>query len=306
MITQFKTLFIAAFVVVTAAGFTTGALASADISAALPDLDVPFIVSPPAVANTMLAMADVTAADFVIDLGSGDGRIIVLAAKTFGARGLGVDIDPKLVATARNNAERAKVTDRASFRVEDLFTTDLSKASVITMYLLPDVNLALRPKLLKLKPGTRIVSHDWDMGDWPHDQMRVVDNPEKTVGREKTSKIFLWVVPANINGKWCAIDTGEPNEPPMAVTLDLDQQYQTIHGVLIAATAQQKKPMRLQFRTTVRGDKFVIADATSDAEAKIYANHISLDGTTYGLSRTLQFRRAAQCVLPVGSTVARR
>ena len=180
MITQFKTLFIAAFVVVTAAGFTTGALASADISAALPDLDVPFIVSPPAVANTMLAMADVTAADFVIDLGSGDGRIIVLAAKTFGARGLGVDIDPKLVATARNNAERAKVTDRASFRVEDLFTTDLSKASVITMYLLPDVNLALRPKLLKLKPGTRIVSHDWDMGDWPHDQMRVVDNPGKT------------------------------------------------------------------------------------------------------------------------------
>ena len=129
------------------------------------DTDVPFVVTPDHVTRAMLELAAVKPGDFVIDLGSGDGRIVIVAAKQFGARGLGVEIVPDLVEKSRDNARRAGVADRVEFRVQDLFATDLSAATVITMYLLPEVNLQLRPRLLALKPGTRIVSHDWDMGD---------------------------------------------------------------------------------------------------------------------------------------------
>jgi tRNA A58 N-methylase Trm61 len=131
----------------------------------------------------------------VIDLGSGDGRIVIVAARQFGATGLGVEIVPDLVAQSRENARRAGVADKVEFRVQDLFETDLSRATVITMYLLPEVNLQLRPKLLALKPGTRIVSHDWDMGDWKPDRVVTIDVPDKPIGREKLSRIFLWTVP---------------------------------------------------------------------------------------------------------------
>ena len=127
------------------------------------DTDVPFVVTPDRATREMLKLAGVKASDYVIDLGSGDGRIVIVAAKHFGARGLGVEIVPELVEKSRENAHRAGVADRVEFRVQDLFVTDLSKATVITMYLLPEVNLQLRPRLLALKPGTRIVSHDWDM-----------------------------------------------------------------------------------------------------------------------------------------------
>jgi SAM-dependent methyltransferase len=160
------------------------------------DTDVPFIVTPDNVTQEMLKLADVKAGDYVIDLGSGDGRIVIVAAKRFGARGLGVEIVPELVAKSRDNARRAGVADRAEFRVQDLFTTDLSQATVITMYLLPEVNLQLRPRLLALKPGTRIVSHDWDMGDWKPDRVVTVDVPDKPIGREKVSRLYLWTVPA--------------------------------------------------------------------------------------------------------------
>jgi SAM-dependent methyltransferase len=164
-------------------------------AAAAQDVDVPFVVTPDNVTRAMLQLADVKAADHVIDLGSGDGRIVIVAAKHFGARGLGVEIVPELVAKSRDSAQRAGVADRAEFRVQDLFATDLSEASVITMYLLPEVNLQLKPRLQKLKPGTRIVSHDWDMGaDWPPDRTLVVDAPDKPIGREKTSRLHLWVV----------------------------------------------------------------------------------------------------------------
>lgn len=164
-------------------------------AAAAQDVDVPFVVTPDNVTRAMLQLADVKAADHVIDLGSGDGRIVIVAAKHFGARGLGVEIVPELVAQSRDSAQRAGVADRAEFRVQDLFATDLSEASVITMYLLPEVNLQLKPRLQKLKPGTRIVSHDWDMGaDWPPDRTLVVDAPDKPIGREKTSRLHLWVV----------------------------------------------------------------------------------------------------------------
>jgi SAM-dependent methyltransferase len=160
------------------------------------DIDVPFVVTPDNVTREMLKLADVKASDYVIDLGSGDGRIVIVAAKQFGARGLGVEIVPELVEKSIDAARRAGVADRAAFRVQDLFATDLSKATVITMYLLPEVNLQLRPRLLALKPGTRIVSHDWDMGDWKPDRVITVDAPDKPIGREKLSRLYLWTVPA--------------------------------------------------------------------------------------------------------------
>ncbi len=160
------------------------------------DTDVPFVVTPDNVTLEMLKLADVKPGEHVIDLGSGDGRIVIVAARRFGATGLGVEIVPELVDKSRDNARRAGVAGRVEFRVEDLFTTDLSRANVITMYLLPDVNLQLRPRLLALKPGTRIVSHDWDMGDWKPDRVVTVEAPDKPIGREKRSRLYLWTVPA--------------------------------------------------------------------------------------------------------------
>jgi SAM-dependent methyltransferase len=156
--------------------------------------DVPFVVTPDNVTLEMLRLADVGPSDYVIDLGSGDGRIVIVAAKRFGARGLGVEIVPELVKKSRESAARAGVADLAEFREQDLFETDLSKATVVTLYLLPEVNLQLRPRLQKLRPGTRIVSHDWDMGDWKPDRTVEVDAPEKKIGREKKSRVHLWVV----------------------------------------------------------------------------------------------------------------
>jgi SAM-dependent methyltransferase len=158
------------------------------------DLDVPFITSPDNVVSTILTIAGVSAQDFVLDLGSGDGRIPITAAKRYGARGLGVEIDPRLVEESLANAKAAKVDHLVDFKVQDLFATDLTQASVITMYLLPDVNLKLKPVIQKLKPGTRIVSHDWDMGDWIPNHTEIVATPDKKVGLDKRSKIMLWIV----------------------------------------------------------------------------------------------------------------
>jgi SAM-dependent methyltransferase len=157
--------------------------------------EVPFITSPDNVTLEMLRLARVGPGDHVVDLGSGDGRIVILAARQFGATGFGVEIDPRLVEASKRNAREAGVADRVDFRQQDLFETDLGKATVITMYLLPEVNMQLRPKLLALKPGTRIVSHDWDLGDWKPQQTSVVPVPEKKVGIEKFSRVHLWVVP---------------------------------------------------------------------------------------------------------------
>jgi SAM-dependent methyltransferase len=185
--------------------------------------EVPFITTPDHVTVAMLELAGVTKDDHVIDLGSGDGRIVITAARRFGASGLGVEIVPELVQRSRVNAERAGVASRARFLEQDLFKTDLAPASVITMYLLPDVNLLLRPALLKLKPGTRIVSHDWDMGDWAPDQTITVDVPDKAVGLEKLSRLHRWVVPAAVQGRWCG---------PGGSSLRIEQRYQWVEGVL--------------------------------------------------------------------------
>ena len=192
--------------------------------AALAQDEVPFITTPDNVTLAMLQLASVTPKDFVIDLGSGDGRIVITAARRFGARGLGVEISPDLVARSRENARAAGVAERVEFRVQDLFKTDLSTAQVITMYLLPEVNLQLRPRLLALAPGTRIVCHDWDMGDWQPDRSITLDVPEKTIGREKRSTVHLWVVPAQVHGLWCTAGG----------SLAITQRFQTFSATLSA------------------------------------------------------------------------
>ena len=148
--------------------------------------DVPYVPTRPAVVEGMLELAKVTKNDVLYDLGCGDGRIVITAAKKYGATGTGIDIDPQRIKEAQNNAADAKVTDKVNFVQADLFETDFSKASVVTLYLLPAINLKLRPILLKqLKPGTRIVSHAFDMGDW---------KPEKTVEVDDTT-LYYWTVP---------------------------------------------------------------------------------------------------------------
>ena len=158
------------------------------------DLDTPYVSTPQNVVDAMLDMAKIGPTDTLLDLGSGDGRIVITAAKRFGIRGTGIEIDPRLNERARENAIAAGVADRVRFVEQDLFTTDLSIASVITIYLLPAVNLKLRPALQKLKAGTRIVTHDWDMGDWAPDRAITVDAPEKKTGIAKFSKLMLWTL----------------------------------------------------------------------------------------------------------------
>jgi SAM-dependent methyltransferase len=201
------------------------ALAAGHSHAQLTD-EVPFITSPDNVTLEMLNAAGVKRGDHVIDLGSGDGRIVILAAKRFEATGLGVEIDPRLVELSKTNARTAGVTDKTEFREQDLFKTDLAPATVVTMYLLPEFNLQLRPSLLGLKPGTRIVSHDWDMGDWKPDRTTVVPVPNKAVGLEKSSKIHLWTVPARVDGLWCA------GGLLRGASIRLKQKYQTFEGTL--------------------------------------------------------------------------
>lgn len=164
--------------------------------------DTPYVQTPQVVVDAMLETAKVTKTDYVIDLGSGDGRMVITAAKKIGARGFGVDLDKRLVALANNNARKAGVADRARFYARDLFETDLSPASVITIYLLPEVNLMARAKLLALAPGTRIVSHDYGIGDWIPDQEFEMDAPGKPVGRSQKSKVLFWVVPDKVAGRW--------------------------------------------------------------------------------------------------------
>ncbi len=197
-------------------------LASASASAQGTE-EVPFITSPDNVTLEMLRIAGVGPRDHVIDLGSGDGRIVILAAKRFGATGLGVEIVPDLVAQSLRSARAAGVADKVDFRVQDLFATDMSRATVITMYLLPEVNMQLRPGLLKLQPGTRLVSHDWNMGDWQPDQTVVLPVPDKKVGIEKFSRVHLWVVPAQVDGLWCGAG---------GVQLRVTQQHQMFTGNL--------------------------------------------------------------------------
>ncbi len=185
--------------------------------------EVPYVQTPDASVDAMLELAQVGPGDTLLDLGSGDGRVVIRAAARFGVPGLGVEIDPNLVALSRQRAQAAGVAALARFATQDLFDTDLTRATVITLYLLPDVNLALRPRLLRLAPGTRIVSHDWDMADWLPDRSVVVAAPGKPVGLRKESQLHRWTVPASIQGEWLGRVQGTPDDE---LAIRITQQFQ--------------------------------------------------------------------------------
>jgi SAM-dependent methyltransferase len=169
------------------------------------------------VVDEMLRLANVGPDDFVMDLGSGDGRVVIAAAKKFGARGIGVELDQHLLMQSEERARQAGVEARVKFSEQDIFKTDLSPATVITMYLFPKVNRRLRAQLLALKPGTRIVSHDYDLGDW---------QPDRTSTIRK--KVFLWIVPAQVGGRWQMRLALPPIE--RLIEVEFTQRYQEVSG----------------------------------------------------------------------------
>jgi len=235
--------------------------------------DVVYVPTPQVVVDGMLRMAKVGANDYVIDLGSGDGRIVITAAKKHGARGFGVDLDTHLLKIANSNAKKEGVADRARFIEQNLFETDLSQATVITSYLLPSMNEQLRPKLLALNPGTRVVAHDYAMGDWDPDDSETLIVPEKTVGDPGRSYIFFWIVPARVAGRWESQITA--GGKPVSWQFSFEQNFQLVHGTARAGEREVKlpqfrmvgeqlafkldvpaagKPVTYQFRGWVRGD----------------------------------------------------
>lgn len=196
--------------------------------------DVPYVPTPWHVVDAMLGMAQVGPDDYLIDLGSGDGRIVITAAKKHGTRGFGVDIDGALVSDAQREARRQGVDDRVAFYTRNLFITDISKATVLTMYLLPRVNLQLRPRLFaELKPGTRIVSHDFDMDNWRPDEKITLPVPDKPYGRP-SSDIFLWIVPADASGRWrWRLKVGGVMRD---YELELEQTFQLLNGNAVVSS----------------------------------------------------------------------
>jgi SAM-dependent methyltransferase len=191
---------------------------------------VVFVPTPHETVERMLRLARVGPGDFVIDLGSGDGRIPIAAARS-GARALGIELDPELIRKSEADARAAGVASRVSFRREDLFKTPLDQATVITLYLLPEMNVRLRPRLLALRPGTRIVAHQFDIGDWKPD---LVD--------DEGGRIFLWIVPASVGGRWL-VRHGE-----QSFMLELQQRYQELSGAAMADG--ERRPLR---EATLRG-----------------------------------------------------
>jgi len=190
--------------------------------------DVVYVPTPQIVVDEMLALAKVSKSDFLIDLGSGDGRLVITAAKKYGAKALGVDLDTYLLKLANENARKENVTDRVTFREQNLFQTDISEATVISTYLLPEMNLKLRPKIMALRPGTRVVAHDYSMGDWYPDEQKTLVVPEKKVGSPGISYIFSWVVPALAAGKWQSTLTVGGKE--LRYEFDMTQFFQNIDG----------------------------------------------------------------------------
>jgi len=187
--------------------------------------EVPYVPTPANVVDAMLAIAEVGPQDYVVDLGSGDGRIVISAAKQYRARALGIDYDRTLIDKSRETAAQEGVSDRATFLFQDIFASDFRDATVVTMYLLPEVNLALRPRLLfDLRPGTRVVSHDWDMADWEPDGRLVIQTPGKTVWPMTASTVYLWIVPARVAGYWRGTLTGPHGVEP--VVIEFQQRFQ--------------------------------------------------------------------------------
>jgi SAM-dependent methyltransferase len=204
-------------------------------------LDVPYVPTKYPVVDEMLRMAGVQKGDIVYDLGCGDGRIVVTAAQRYGAKGIGFDIDPERIAESKENATKAGVTGLVTFHEQDLFTADFREASVMTLYLLTSVNLKLRPKLLReLRPGTRVVSHNFGMGEWKPDQSSSVDV------EDISHEVYLWIIPANVSGAW----TWTMDKPAVKAEMQLDQVFQFPTGkAAVGGKIAEVKDL------TLKGDK---------------------------------------------------
>lgn len=214
--------------------------------------DVPYVPTPDLVVDRMLEMADVGPGDYVVDLGSGDGRIVIEAARR-GAAGYGIDIDPERVSEARLNAKNSKVDNRVVFKRGDIFKEDFREASVVTMYLLPEVNRKLRPELLEqLAPGTRIVSHDYDLGDWEADRHETIRDESLTGSHE----VYYWVVPAQVDGEWSTRINGIP------VTFRIQQSFQELE-VSIRSEADTEWTVKT---STIHGERLEIEATGGDVE----------------------------------------
>jgi SAM-dependent methyltransferase len=238
----------------------------ADAQPKLKKPDVEYVPTPHNVVAEMLRLVDLKKTDVVYDLGCGDGRVVITAAKDYGTRGVGVDIDPKRIKESRANARRAGVADRVKFLQQDLFETNIREASVVTLYLLPELNRKLRPKLLSdLRPGTRVVSHDFDMGDWHPDHVVHVQGSYE-------HSVFYWVIPANIDGGWRLRVTAPTGE--RSYLLLLQQRYQEIRGTV---SAQGKAT--LITNATLTGDhlRFTVSTGVQSEEVMM-----SFDGRVSG------------------------
>jgi SAM-dependent methyltransferase len=229
--------------------------------------DVPYVPTPYVVVEEMLRLANVGRDDFVMDLGSGDGRILIAAARKFGARGVGVDLDPDRIEESLYSAQLQGVGDRVTFQQQDLFKFDFSQATVITMYLLPSVNMKLRSRLLNdLKPGTRIVSHDFDLEDWRPD--------EKSTVRKN---VFLWIVPAKVDGRW-RTTVGLPGGE-RTYEIEIRQKFQEIDGL-----ARYDKKVAGLWNATLKGDRinFVLVDDSGSLESNLYFDGKVAEGAMQG------------------------
>ena len=181
--------------------------------------DVVWVPTPDEVVERMLNMAQTKPEDYVIDLGAGDGKIAIAAAKKFGARSTGIEYNPDMAALAQRNAQAAGVGGKAQIVQGDIFVSDFTQATVLTMYLLPSLNMKLRPQILAMRPGTRVVTHAFNMEDWEPDESSDVD------GR----RVYLWIVPSNVSGRWAMEHSGAGGSDKLS--LNLDQKFQRIEGV---------------------------------------------------------------------------
>ena len=234
----------------------------------------PYVPSPESVVSDMLRYAEVGPNDFLIDLGSGDGRIVRTAAKVFGARGFGVEIKEALVRQANEAARKEGLGERARFFKQDLFKTDLSQATVVTMYLLPDTVNLLRDKFLaELKPGTRIISHDYPLTGWLPDKEKEFELDEKVpISGVKTTILWLYVVPAKVQGRW-GVEL-PPAVSRRAATLELKQQITSVHGWM--RVDGEEVPLEA---VTLRGERlsFRLAGRKGDFSGEVKGN--AIEGT---------------------------
>ena len=255
---------------------------------AVEDDSSPYLPTPNEVVSVMLKTAAVKPEDVVVDLGSGDGRIVIAAAKTFGARkAVGIEISENLVRMARENAAKAGVADRVEFRNDDLFNYDLSAATVVTIYLLPEVNLKLRPRLLDLKPGTRIVAHQFGLGDWQPDSSRKALSDRDPQG---PAIVYFWVVPAKADGVWRWQEGGN------RLDLTIKQTFQKIKPTLKAGNAVE----RVEAPELVGDHIFFVAVRKAgpyDYEGQVSGN--TINGTVKGPDGSVSPWKAQMATVPV-------